>query len=287
MDGLRKWSKEMNVLRWKAEMVMSSKFDYKWIKHSSIDWEWSEKLLKRDLRETSEEDSQIRSFMIKNYLQNLPTLAKLNNRYDKLYASGECIRCKEKIEDWHHIWTCKSNDMTLADVIEGAAKEIWKVKKEEMPTNEKVELERALREGLNKNSNVGEGKNVTLVLRGLIPKEISDKKIIRKYKEEVIRICYETISEVYEKIWKTRCKRINEWEKEKGITRQMKTIEKNTYKSDERSLVIGKAKEREKEMKREAIRRRWMGCALKNGINADKVWQLNRIDDILNNIAYR
>jgi hypothetical protein len=80
-DGLRKWTKELNVLQWKAEVILSSKFDYRWIKYNIVDWKWSSKLLKGEMKETDESDSHIRSFIIKNYLKSLPTFAKLNERY--------------------------------------------------------------------------------------------------------------------------------------------------------------------------------------------------------------
>ena len=38
-DELRRWTKELNLLRWKAEVILSSKFEYRWIKHNLVDWE--------------------------------------------------------------------------------------------------------------------------------------------------------------------------------------------------------------------------------------------------------
>jgi len=144
-DELRRWTKELNLLRWKAEVILSSKFEYRWIKHNLVDWEWSSKLLKNDMRETDEVDSQVRSFIIKNYLEKLPTLERLNERYGKLYTSDKCMRCDRMIENWQHIWICEKNDTTLRELVDEAAIKIWKKERKEVTTSEKIELEKALK----------------------------------------------------------------------------------------------------------------------------------------------
>jgi len=277
-DGLRKWTKELNVLRWKAEVILSSKFDYRWIKYNIVDWEWSSKLLKGEMKETDESDSHIRSFIIKNYLKSLPTLAKLNERYGKLYTSDQCMRCDRSIENWQHIWICDKNDTTIGELIEDAAINIWKIERKEITTSEKMELEKMIKEGLLSNSNQENEPNVIMILRGLVPKELSNKKIIKKYKNEVIEVLNDLVVNAYNRIWKQRCKDVNEWEKIQGITRKMKIEKRGEYQTNKGKQTIDK---REGTKKRELIVQRWMGCSLETGIGANKVWHLNRVDDIL------
>src|SRR5271156_106805 len=92
-------------------------------------------------------------------------------------------------------------------------------------TSEKMELEKMIKEGLLSNSNQENEPNVIMILRGLVPKELSNKKIIKKYKNEVIEVLNDLVVNAYNRIWKQRCKDVNEWEKIQGITREMK-IEK-------------------------------------------------------------
>jgi hypothetical protein len=278
-DELRRWTKELNLLRWKAEVILSSKFEYRWIKHNLVDWEWSSKLLKNDMRETDEVDSQVRSFIIKNYLENLPTLERLNERYGKLYTSDKCMRCDRMIENWQHIWICEKNDTTLRKLVEEAAIKIWKKERKEVTTSEKIELENALKEGLLSNRNQGNELNVIMILKGLVPKELSNKKIIKKYKNEVIEVLNELVVNAYDRIWKARCKEVNEKEKQQGITREMKTEKKREYQTNTEKQMVNK---KESDRKKELIVQRWMGCSLETKIGASKVWQLNRVDDILN-----
>ena len=230
-------------------MILSSKFEYRWIKHNLVDWEWSSKLLKNDMRETDEVDSQVRSFIIKNYLENLPTLERLNERYGKIYTSDKCMRCDRMIENWQHIWICKKNDTTLRKLVEEAAIKIWKKERKEVTTSEKIELENALKEGLLSNRNQGNELNVIMILKGLVPKELSNKKIIKKYKKEVIEVLNELVVNAYDRIWKARCKEVNEKEKQQGITREMKTEKKREYQTNtEKHMVNKKESDRKKEL---------------------------------------
>src|SRR5579871_4275058 len=231
------------------------------------------------MRETDEVDSQVRSFIIKNYLEKLPTLERLNERYGKLYTSDKCMRCDRMIENWQHVWICEKNDTTLRKLVDEAALKIWKKERKEVTTSEKIELEKALKEGLLSNRNQGNGSNVIMVLKGLVPKELSNKKIIKKYKNEIIEVLNELVVNAYDRIWKTRCKEVNEKEKQQGITREMKMEKKREYQTNtEKHTVNKKGSDRKKEL----IVQRWMGCSLETKIGASKVWQLNRVDDRLN-----
>jgi hypothetical protein len=82
--------------------------------------------------------------------------------------------------------------------------------------SEKIELEKVIKEGLLSNSNQENEPNVIMILKGLVPKELSDKKIIKKYKNEVIEVLNELVVNAYDRIWKKRCKEVNEWKNDKG-----------------------------------------------------------------------
>ena len=94
-------------------------------------------------------------------------------------------------------------------------------------------------EGLLSNRNQGNELNVIMILKGLVPKELSNKKIIKKYKNEVIEVLNELVVNAYDRIWKARCKEVNEKEKQQGITREMKTEKKEGI-SNEHGKTHGK-----------------------------------------------
>jgi hypothetical protein len=108
------------------------------------------------------------------------------------------------------------------------ALKVWKIGRNEMVIREKVEIEKVIREGLVKTSTQEVIQNALLVMKGLIPKEVTKNKIIGKYKDEVIEILRKFIVNVYKKIWTegVNCKVINEWERQSGITKKMKEEEK-------------------------------------------------------------
>jgi predicted metal-binding transcription factor (methanogenesis marker protein 9) len=128
----------------------------------------------------------------------------------KLYT---CMRCDRSIENWQHIWICDKNDTTLRELVEDVAINIWKIERKEITTSEKMELEKMIKEGLLSNSNQENEPNVIMILKGLVPKELSGKKIIKKYKNEVIEVLNDLVVTAYNRIWKQRCKDVNEWEK--------------------------------------------------------------------------
>ena len=62
-------------------------------------------------------------------------------------------------------------------------------------------------------------------------------------------------------------------------TREMKTEKMREYQTNTEKHTVNK---KESDRKKELIVQRWMGCSLEMKIGASKVWQLNRVDDILN-----
>jgi hypothetical protein len=72
-------------------------------------------------------------------------------------------------------------------------------------------------------------------------------------------------------------------EKRQGITREMKIEKRREYQTNQGKQMIDKREGINK--KKELIVQRWMRCSLETKIGADKVWHLNRVDDIMNSDA--
>jgi hypothetical protein len=62
----------------------------------------------------------------------------------------------------------------------------------------------------------------------------------------------------------------------------MKIEKRREYQTNKGKQMVDK---KEGTKKRELIVQRWMGCSLEMGIGANKVWHLNRVDDILDSNA--
>lgn len=52
--------------------------------------------------------SKTKSFLIKNLMEELPTMEKLKIRHPDLYKTWNCCPCNEEKETYNHIWLCKN-----------------------------------------------------------------------------------------------------------------------------------------------------------------------------------
>ncbi|CAG8826766.1 1830_t:CDS:2, partial [Dentiscutata erythropus] len=58
-------------------------------------------------------DNRMRSFNMKIFNNELPTLQKLKTRYSLIYKTDKCFRCDLLIEDQAHVFTCENNPSNL------------------------------------------------------------------------------------------------------------------------------------------------------------------------------
>ncbi|PKK62265.1 hypothetical protein RhiirC2_717830 [Rhizophagus irregularis] len=112
--GLRAWRKKCSELIWKNEML-NSEFDWNRTlqfisnRNSNCCKSW----------EIEKEDVWERSYKIKNFLKELPTYEILYNKRDvNMIETDQCIRCKNGVENWDHLWICEKNELTIKEVIE-------------------------------------------------------------------------------------------------------------------------------------------------------------------------
>ena len=54
--------------------------------------------------ETNFTQSKIKSFLIKNLMEELPTIEKLKIRHPDLYRNWNCCVCNKKKETYDHVW---------------------------------------------------------------------------------------------------------------------------------------------------------------------------------------
>ncbi|GES79573.1 hypothetical protein GLOIN_2v1835445 [Rhizophagus clarus] len=158
-----------------------------------------------------------------SYLRKLPTYKILFERNTNRISSSICPRCDKEEENWEHMWTCSDNEQEIREIVEEAVEIEIKKKKSEKKTDELQIIQDILCpfvDILYDNSNILVKKTREWeLLRGifnnrfdLITKKIEERLIIRQLWETI----YDHIKN---KIWIKRCNRVNEIEKEKGITK--------------------------------------------------------------------
>ncbi|KAK3836656.1 MAG: hypothetical protein JOS17DRAFT_734820 [Linnemannia elongata] len=209
---------------------------------------------------SSQQDTRLRSHRIKKIHGMLPTMDVLHARRPDLYKDDQCRQCHATTEDNEHIWLCpegkEAHDEIWKDRLGridfwGAVatrhynRERMKRRKEgETRPKEIVWVAasvKACREALrrivqwpstedNHEEYTGDEKwTVGHILRGLVPKALAIewtrvfKDMPKSVVEHVSRLfCRFIEKEGREKIWKPRCERTVEWEKQHRITEKRK-----------------------------------------------------------------
>jgi len=66
---------------------------------------------------TSFADARLKTFMIKNFVDELPVLNRLERLRPDLYKNWNCIGCNLVSETASHLWSCPSYSPLLSDII--------------------------------------------------------------------------------------------------------------------------------------------------------------------------
>ncbi|RIA91164.1 hypothetical protein C1645_822401 [Glomus cerebriforme] len=143
--------------------------------------------------ETTTKNMKRRSYRVKNFLEELPTLEMINKRTNNK-EDNICIRCKVKNENWNHVWECEHNSTTLYEI------EIYR-KQKEIIKNKKVNKDK-VKGSRTKSTNqiVSDEKLYELAKNNLVRnnKKLMSRVIADRYIEILI-----TKQEKVQKIWST------------------------------------------------------------------------------------
>lgn len=151
-----------------------------------------------------------RTYKIKNLLKELLTYSVLYKRDVNKIESNQCIRCKNGIEDWEHLYKCESNELTIREVLERSLillEEILGNKKEDEKLKWLREINLDFIKILYEKSEILNGKEKFWeLIRGVYNKKfdfITKDKEGKKMVEELWEFCYE---ELKNEFWKKRYK---------------------------------------------------------------------------------
>ncbi|RIA98306.1 hypothetical protein C1645_731762 [Glomus cerebriforme] len=140
--------KDINQLKNKAEWIVQSRNKEIRINIDKDEIDWNKTfnfimLKNEELNlETTTKNMKRRSYRVKNFLEELPTLEMINKRNNN-EEDNTCMRCKMDNENWNHIWECENNTITLYDIVqENIQKNIENLKKKNIYINEEIWKER-------------------------------------------------------------------------------------------------------------------------------------------------
>jgi len=130
-----------------------------------------------------------------------------------------CIRCREYIETWEHIWICQKNKHKIIDIIEENNKKFVNGLRENNIGELMIKLwvDRMNKELFERSA---DKKHLIIygVIRGIINKRIYRDEINNKViKEKILEWIKNIHKDIREKIWNYRCEKMKEKEKELQI----------------------------------------------------------------------
>lgn len=213
--------RDMFERRYRAEWYTMGRNQLLMTKHKKIDWKETircRNFTKMTSGSTNSEDQKIRTFNNKLWLQELPTMTRNNERRPDIYKTSKCTRCRKEVEDNKHVFECEQNEILVTEMI-----------------TQVIAMKAAQHTKMSSSKIKSWVRNVTekekeewcwLITRGVIPKEITmtvERWLKNKTKmTKVVKEIMYTITRILNRIWSDRCEEVNKWEKEEGITKQMK-----------------------------------------------------------------
>jgi len=187
--------------------------------------------LRKGTMRTSWADCARRSFVIKLWTDNLPTLARRARDRPDLYSNGNCKRCNaEEAEDVAHLWACSAARATRERIALELRKELVRLAqalgspKIRTPcawTASKFPWLARLQQGFPDNS-----EQDKVLMRGILPLrsalvlasyDCPEHKLVKSWKTLQQRFV-----EMLHELWKERCEDTAAWERNEGITRNQK-----------------------------------------------------------------
>src|ERR1044072_3590004 len=120
---IRSISKLKGYLSWTMHSLNKRYIDL------NVDWTSSLNYFDQDELsfEISLKASHVKSCKIKNLLENLPVMSKLQALWPNIYDASwsRCIKCNLQQESFQHIWLCPATETVLNDIIQSAKQQLY------------------------------------------------------------------------------------------------------------------------------------------------------------------
>ncbi|PKY35580.1 hypothetical protein RhiirB3_456574, partial [Rhizophagus irregularis] len=243
--GLRAWRKKCSELIWKNEMLNSSKVEDLFYYNYKDEFDWNKTLQFISNRniytswEIEKDDVWERSYKIKNFLKDLPTYEVLYKRDVNKIETDQCIRCKNGVEDWDHLWICEINELTIKEVLKLSISNFEEsLLKEEK--HEKIKFLQNINFSflkiLYEKSEVLLGKEKYWeLIRGVYNRKFNTLSKDKDEKEVINELCSFCFNALKKEFWNKMCNEVNEIELSLGI----KKLDKRVRKFIDRDMKCG------------------------------------------------
>jgi hypothetical protein len=211
----------------------------------TVDKDWSlfrallQKFKKAQSRTIAE--NQKRIFAIRSINRALPTLEKRSIQRPDLYPTTVCTKCKKSNESFEHLTSCPRDIEKWEEGERNIIANIWN----DLETKEKrnLSLDTLRRAVIPDNSQEKEQWRQKLARGIMRPKCKEDLQILgfsaSKAKKILVYFLENWFFFFQREIWKSRCKKVIEWEKSHKITQKVKkTKRRRKEKEGTKSTVV-------------------------------------------------
>jgi hypothetical protein len=189
---------------------------------------WNILTLDSSLMITSFADAHLKTFMIKNFVDELPVLSRMEKLRPDLYKNWKCVGCNLITETSVHLWSCPAYSHTMEMILSLTKNHLVSLFKdypkfyESSLLPELLDLfDRIFVLPLSRND------GYINIIRLRIPSSLFDQiHLITRKKSKCFSIITQLttffLKELLEKIWKPRCQLMIDKEKSLGITKKVK-----------------------------------------------------------------
>src|SRR5215216_6587526 len=181
---------------------------------------------------TSFADARLKTFMIKNFVDELPVLNRLERLRPDLYKNWNCIGCNLVSESASHLWSCPSYSPLLSDIISLTKSHLVHL----LLPFPGIKDSSLLPELLDLFDNIfavpsSRNDRYINIIRLRVPFSIVDSvHIITRNKSKCFLIITQLVTfffkEIFEKVWKHRCRLMIAKEQHLGISKKAKINKK-------------------------------------------------------------
>ena len=204
-------------------------------RQAKINWItiWSIFTLDQATYSTSFQQRKLRSFIMKIFLGELPTLSRLEKLRPDLYKNWNCVGCNLTTETADHLWSCDAYSLKLNTIISDVKSQIIKLTSQccspSLFTSISLSLELLLNKHFAHPSDrissflpIVQGKLPSILFDDLTNLIGSSKKTNKILTTAIVAL-YE---QLFTEIWSYRCSLMNAKELSKHITSDMKNMKK-------------------------------------------------------------
>jgi hypothetical protein len=196
--------------------------------NSNIDWRAIWKLLSLDSSSliTSFVSTRLKSFIFKNFTDELPVITRMVQLLPDIYKDWNCVSCNVNIETSTYIWRCPAYFTKITAIISFTKIRLNQLLEVFSPHSF---LQFELNSVLDQIFDILSDTGLVLIMKALIPCSLVSviQKITRsgnKSLKIIIQLLLFFFQKMYEEIWKPRCKLMIAKEKSLNITSKDKHL---------------------------------------------------------------